>query len=369
VTSLIHNGWTFRHTRVNTRGVSLVIAVVVVDLAIGGARARGDLMLHDPINGADKLTPVDLEAYFEPDAAARFLQERGAESPGRYFGYAPYLDRLAWPYTTRFIDPATASLEVDNRALPLGLQDVQGYDAAHLQRYDTYLLILNGRTQNYHDAEVFWGGLNSPLLDLLNVRYVVVPPSDRLDMVDRDALERFNETVYADSQVRVLANPSALPRGWIVHTATQMAPTEALQAIDGGRVQARSVALLEEPPPALAVAHDPAADRADVTVDDAERVVVETSSAASGMLVLSEIYYPAWHAFVDDRPVHVYVADGVLRAVALPAGQHHVELRFESTTLTAGAVISAASIVALATLLVGGWMVEFSHGRRRRWWA
>ena len=241
VTAIQGRGWLLRGVRLAPRGGTFssgfVVLVVVADLALGGAKARSDVMLRDPINGADKLTPVDLSTYFQPGRAERFLQDRLAESPSRYIGYAPYLNGLAWPYSTRFMDPGTAALDVDNRALPLGLQDAQGYDASHLGRYDEYLAILNGRTQNYHDAEVFWAGLHSPLLDLLNVRYVIAPPPDHLDLSDRAALQRFPITVFADSRVRILENPSALPRAWLVHSALQMPPAEALAAIDSGKLR------------------------------------------------------------------------------------------------------------------------------------
>ena len=337
------------------RGVApgLMVLLVVMDLAIGGAKARADVALTDSQNGADKLTSVDLMAYFEPDAAARFLQGQlqWSGTPSRYIGYAPYTHHgLWWPYTTRFMDPLTAMLEVNNRALSLGLQDAQGYDASHLQRYDMYFAVLNGQTQNYHDAEVFWAGLQSPLLDLLNVRYVVVPPVDQLDISDTLALRRFSTTVYSDKQVRILENPTALPRAWIVHSATQMRPAQALVAIDSGRVAARSTALLEEDPPTLAPPFDATSDRAEVTLDAPDRMVIATSTTASGLLMLSEVYYPAWRAYVDDQPTHVFVADGALRAIALPPGNHLVQFRFESLSLLIGSLISVASVVLLVTL-------------------
>ena len=158
-----------------------LVLVVTADLAAGGAKARHDWALVDPINGADKLTPVDLATYYTSDAAANFLRAQTAATPGRYVGYAPDIRGEPWPYSTRFFDARTAALEVDNRALSLGLQDVQGYDASHLGRYDAYMAALNGRSQNYHDAEVFPQGLRSPLLDLLNVRYVIIPRQPPLE--------------------------------------------------------------------------------------------------------------------------------------------------------------------------------------------
>jgi hypothetical protein len=352
-------GWRLNRIQLGPRARTLapwlLVLLVAADLGFSGAKARADVMLTDVQNGADKLTPVNLMTYYEPDGAAQFLrrQVQSDGTPSRYIGYAPYLSNgTAWPYTTRFADPSTIALNVNNRALSVGLQDAEGYDASHLQRYDAYLAMLNGRTQNYHDGEVFWAGLQSPLLDLLNVRYVIVPPAERVDVSDTAALERFSPTVYSDGRVRILENPSALPRAWIVHSATQSTASDALAAIDSGRVLARSTALLEEPPPGLAAPTDRASDRAEVTLDSADRVAITTSTTAPSMLILSEVYYPAWRAYVDNHPVHVYVADAALRAVELPAGDHEVEFRFESLSLVVGCAISAATAIAVGILVL-----------------
>jgi hypothetical protein len=329
---------------------TLVVLFVTADLAAGGARARDDRTLRDPLDGIAALTAVDLTTYYQPAGAAAFLHQRQLESPTRYLGYAPDVYARPVAYTVRFLDPSTADLEVNNHALPLGLQDIQGYDASHLRRYDAYMAALNGQTQDYHNADVFPRGLSSPLLDLLNARYLIVPAHS--DAVDAPALERFPNTVYEDGQVRILENPYALPRAWIVHAATQVGPEldTALADIASGQVDARKIALLEDPPPALESAADPALDQALLRSYEADRLAIRTSTTAPGLLVLSEVYYPSWKAHVDGHPTHLYVADGALRAVAVPPGEHTVELRFESDALVVGVLISCIAVLLLALL-------------------
>ncbi|HEY3061624.1 MAG TPA: YfhO family protein [Chloroflexota bacterium] len=338
-------------SRFRLRVVAALVAVLVTaDLALGGARARADRMLTDPLDGIERLTEVDLATYDQHTGASAFLEQRLAESPSRFVGFAPEIDGRLLPYTFRFADPNTAPLLVNNQAVPLRLQDVQGYDASHLRRYDAFLAALNGQSQNYHDATILSKGLSSPLLDLLNARYVLVPA--HLDALD-GGLVRFSNTVYEDGQVKILENSSAFPRAWIVHTAEQVGPggAEGIQRIASGRVDARHTALLEAPPPDLEVPVDASHEQARVVSYEAQRVEIRTSTEATGLLVLSEIYYPAWRAYVDGQPVRLYVADGALRAVSIPVGEHTVELLFESETLRVGMLIS--SVTALLLVLLG----------------
>jgi uncharacterized membrane protein YfhO len=66
-------------------------------------------------------------------------------------------------------------------------------------------------------------------------------------------------------------------------------------------------------------------------------------------LVLSEVFYPKWKVFVDGEEAEMLKADYVLRAVALPSGDHEVVFRYDSSSLERGLVIS---VVTLATALI-----------------
>jgi uncharacterized membrane protein YfhO len=124
-------------------------------------------------------------------------------------------------------------------------------------------------------------------------------------------------------------------------------------------VDPRQRALLGRTPPDLDRPKDPSADRATVAEYEADRIALQTATGARGLLVLSEAYFPAWKAYVDGEPVPLYAADHVLRAVPVPAGEHSVELRYESWTLQAGLAVSLVAYLALAVLVV-------SAARRRR---
>jgi len=326
-------------------------ALVLIDNTVASQRVAA---VHGGLRSVDALVSVDLATHYAPSPAARFLRERqDSEAPFRFFGYGPDAEGLA--YTQRFVDPDVVPLGVNNRAVTDRLHDVQGYNAVHLARYDAYLRALNGTEQNYHNADIFESGLASPLLDLLNVRYVVVqhaPPAGTADPLD---LGLGLTEVYADAQGRVLERPNPLPRAWIVHDARRVEPEEALSLLAGGTIDPRRTVLLEvdAPPDPLS---DPSLDRADapdiatVARSDHDVVEIDVAAARAGMLVLSDAYYPAWNAYVDGRRVPVYVANHAFRAVAVPAGSHRVTFRFESVSLRLGVAISLMTAAALVLL-------------------
>jgi Bacterial membrane protein YfhO len=331
---------------------SLVILVAFVDLFWAGISTVEE---RATVEEGKRLVKIDLAHYYDPTGAAKFLRSATEDEPARYVGYGPYLrgnNTRGYTYNNGFNDPDIKALLASNLATPQGLQSIQGYNAVHLATYDEYIEALNGKIQGYHNADVYPSGLDSPLLELLNVRYFVVPAVTQQDQRPLRELKDAHQKVYGDDRVEVLENRGALPRVWIVHSAREASQKEALRSLISGAVDPRQTALLENRPPDLAEPDDPSADRASVTSYDPDRVELKSKTGAPGLLMLSEIYYPGWKAYVDGRPVPLYSADYVLRAVPVPAGEHTVELRYESWSLNTGIAISLLFYGALVALVI-----------------
>jgi len=80
------------------------------------------------------------------------------------------------------------------------------------------------------------------------------------------------------------------------------------------------------------------------------RITVEAETSENGFLLLSEVWYPAWKAYIDGNEREIYRADNSLRAVYLGKGKHIVEFVYESDSFKRGLMISIATFF----LTVGG---------------
>ena len=81
---------------------------------------------------------------------------------------------------------------------------------------------------------------------------------------------------------------------------------------------------------------------------NSSRLGVRTESPA--LLVLAENWYPAWKARVDGVEQEVLRANHSLRAVALEAGEHEVEVYFDPGTLAWPLWTSILSLLVVAAL-------------------
>lgn len=342
----------------------ILLGIASVDLAIAGPK----ILDSGPYGGFHR---VDLDAYYAPSGAVQFLQEQLREEPFRFFGYDPALratvSGLPVLYRYQFVNPRSAALIVNNRATIFGLEDVQGYNPVQFQRYVDYITALNGARQEYHDAAVFPAGLSSPLVDLLNVRYIVLPAEFGEDRDDiQELLDQF-PVVYRDESVQIVENTDALPRAWIVHDVRQHTAEEALEMLASGVIDPRVTALLEETPPETQQPASPDNDRVTIVERRPERMVIQVTTDAPGLLVLSEVATPGWQATVDGEPSTILSANYLFRSVPIPAGTHVVEIRYESNLTTLGLVVSAATVFGIVALALSPlWFPSVTSSRIRR---
>jgi hypothetical protein len=349
--------------------VPLTLAVVIAWDPAGRVLAAGWGPELGPERSLRSSVSGDADGFLYRNGAATFLAEATREAPGRYAGYDPALlpdvvaegERPSQAYRNHWRGPSNWLL-VHDWGIWFGLEDIQGYNPLQTQRYVDYIDALNGHRQEYHERDLFPAGLSSPLLDLLNTRYLIVPA----DGPERDDLAPLLEelsTVYTDAHVRILENPEAFPRAWLVHEATQVDPGEALGLLADGTIDPRQIALLETAPPALSAAADATAEAAVVLAHEPDRLELRVTAQTPALLMLSEVWDPGWSARVDGAAAPVYQADSLLRAVPVPPGQHTVVLTYDPPLLRAGMVITLLTI--LAIIAVWGILAFKEHSRPR----
>jgi hypothetical protein len=167
-------------------------------------------------------------------------------------------------------------------------------------------------------------------------------------------------------EVEVYENLTALPRAWFAPRAILLPSAEVLRTIKTGRLNdgaifnpAEAVLLESElfanrqlkTPFAGSSAAEASKTEVKVIAYRPNRIELRTNNPAPGFLVLSEIYYRGWEAWVDGRRTSVDRVNFALRGLELTPGQHTVEFKFLAHSFRTGAAWSAAGLVLLG---IGG---------------
>ena len=303
------------------------------------------------------------------DPAGAFLQaQQAAGEPFRYLGYGGFAyigDGVrTGAYASFPLDARLIAVVLNGRPFFLDLAEIQGYNPVQLRRYSEFVTAMNGQPLDYHYLYLLPNGLRSPLLRLLNVRYLVLDaslPPGRDDVV---AITTGRREVLRTEQVVVYEDPAALPRAWIVYDVQQVARGEALTLLQTGAIDPRQTALVEGELPVVAAPSGSAAASAAVTHWEPDAITVAVETGAPGLLVLSEVYADGWRAYVDGERVDILPTDHILRGIPVPAGSSVVELRFDPPAYRAGMAISGLALAAMAaTFATAG--IAWATDRRR----
>lgn len=102
-------------------------------------------------------------------------------------------------------------------------------------------------------------------------------------------------------------------------------------------------------PPIAGSAAVPEAHSLRFIEDGTTRVVIEAALREPGVLVLRDSFDPSWSAEVDGQSAQVARANGLYRAVSLPAGRHVIRFSYRPRALGTGLILSMVTGAFLAS--------------------
>ncbi len=239
------------------------------------------------------------------------------------------VDRPPWRYAT-FAPPGSGEPMKANTGMLYDLQCVAGYDSLFSDQYRDYMALIEEQ-----DLVAFnliapfrtWSSLDSPLTDLLNVKYVITEveiPNPKY------------EQVYRDEAVRVYENLGAMPRAFTLPTSATVVTEDfgsAVQAYDP-----RQYVIVEERDASTLRRSDLQTQRATrgtpvahtVATYTINEVFVDVDVREPSWLVLADSFFPGWKAFVRPQDA-AGSATGVEEGEAAPAEEELKVYRVNGT--------------------------------------
>ena len=275
---------------------------------------------------------------FTPPSIA-FLQQRRVEEP---------------PFRVTSFAGDEKTLHVNTPWL-YDIEDVRGYGSIiHAQYVDFVSLIANQFELLYNRVSRIApdqaAALDSPLLDLLGVRYVVT--SRQIDS------PRY-ELVY-DGEVRIYRNTGALPRAFTMPQSSTLYTADLAATVQDH--DPRHYAILEGTTATDPVPAEPGP--ATVSQYTHNEVLIDVEVSEPSWLVLADSYFPGWRAYVrplggsevDEQSLDIQRYCGNFRAVALQPGTYTVRFKYTPTSVKVGFFASfLGGTILVLSLIAWGW--------------
>ncbi len=253
---------------------------------------------------------------FNPSADPRLLK---VSPPALQFLQS---DKSLWRLTT-YEPPGSNKPLNANSAWLYGLQDIRGYDSIIPHQYVSYMELIESQNDLLYNriAPVYHeNSLQSPLLDLLGVKYVMTEQPFTIKV------SGFKQ-VYEDSGVRIYQNQRAMPRAWTLPATSAFLTHDFGKAVQS--MDPRQYVMLDATcgitDTGCVVPHPAVYTPATITLYKNDEVWVDVQITQTSWLVLADSFYPGWRAWVrplggtdkDEHEVEIGLADGNFRAVKL----------------------------------------------------
>lgn len=258
----------------------------------------------DLVRFAQKFTPFTNKAYLFPQTnTLSFLQQDK--------------DQFRIMATDQRILPP-------NFAIMYHLQSVDGYDPLYLRNYAE---LIAASERGRPDINPPFGfnriitpeNINSPIIDLLGVKYV-------LSFSELPA-PRFTR-VFEEGQTKVYKNNQAFPRVFFVANV-KVADTKqkAIELLFNDAIDLHKTAIVD-----AAVGYTSFGQgKAHIVSYSENNIIVKTTNKSIGFLVLTDTFYPTWGVKIcaDDgsncQETSIFVTDYNFRGIVVPAGNHHIQ--------------------------------------------
>ena len=257
-------------------------------------------------------------------------------------------------------DAVTSRLRAEPR--PFRVLDVGVYQGSYLMAHDVQAMLgYHGNEIRYYDellgGKGQWRYAGHPtLMDLLAVRYLLLP--------EAQAVPGFHQvlgpvTTTPGSTAVLLERDTTPAYVRVVPGAAKLPEDQIPPTVIDPRFPVNSIALYPDTatitPEPIRGGQVPVSVAVTATMADwapgRMRIALAGTAAKPAYLIISENWYPDWHAAVDGRAVPVHRADYTLLSVVLPPGAREVTLTFSSAAYARGKLVTLAAVLLTLGLL------------------
>lgn len=191
----------------------------------------------------------------------------------------------------------------------------------------------------------------------LGVRYIVLPKGSDINafVKEDNRHEKQSFPLIYDKEVNIFENNDALPRAFMVHDFDYAKNyEEAQQVFSSPDFDLGTRVMLEEEAPSWYKNLKRTETKSNVYIKEYgnNRVVIVADAEESGILVLTDTYYPGWKAYVDGRPAKIYRVNGLVRGVFLLKGEHTIIYKYLPASFLYGCALAALSILIFAVVSI-----------------
>lgn len=232
-----------------------------------------------------------------------------------------------------------------NSASVYGIEQIEGYDPLYLAKYAKYISVLQSQKPDSSISPfnriITPQKYDSSLIDLLNTKFILT--------FDEIKNQNFIK-VFQEGETKTYLNKNALPRAYFVDEVVKKENDvqELTQLLDSNFNISHSATSQD-------FSFAKSTVNAQVTIQSYEdqRIKLKTLQDKKAPMILSNIYYPGWKAFIDGKEAKVHKVNFIFQSILIPSGSHLVEFKYQPESFYYGLYLSMlGSVITIISLAI-----------------
>lgn len=270
--------------------------------------------------------------------------------PRNIYKTTPIIDRIKKDKSLfRIFDFSRENYAILNRN---NLQSITGVDAIYLKNLQKYILSIGKYKYLPYDSYIDLTSIdNQNLLNLLNVKYLISNKKLNLKNYSYVASAKIEIAKNITDLNLLYVNNKLLPRAYIVQNSIVINNENKIIDLIKKGIDFEKFVILKKGP----IVSNKLSTKSKVNIQfySPNKIIVRVDTDQPGFLVLSEVWYPGWKAYINGKETEIFTADYILRAINITRGKSYIVFSYQPNSVKIGVIISLISIAIL--FVITGW--------------
>jgi len=242
-----------------------------------------------------------------------------------------------------------------------GISTLNGYNAIWLKDF-TYLTDFKAEGIS-EDVESI---VDSTILSMLSVKYIITTADSDEERMLADGVEdpksRYTKVFQTSNDLSIIKNNQYIPRLHFVRNIISVSGIDEVKKICyDNKFNPKNTALAEGLNSRTNMG-DGEIISSDFSNNDDILVNVKTAGSPV-FLVLSDSFYPGWHAYIDDIETTIYKTNGIARGILIDKpGEHQIKFNFKPMSFYIGLTISVISAILFTIMIILSYNITKKNG-------
>lgn len=236
------------------------------------------------------------------------------------------------------------------------LPSLEGYDAIYVRRYGQFISYLDkGVLSDSARSGVelpLQGKYMLPAANFLGVTYFVHKVSDGQNVWEFPFWKYNPKTLkllYDDKKFQVLKNTNAFPRAFLVSNVKVETDSEKiLQQMFRKDTNLLQTAFIEK----KGASQKLSSGSAQISAYTPNKISININTVDTSFLVLTDVFYPGWKAYVNGSPTEIYRTDFAFRGIFVPGGSSTIIFSYEPDSFRYGVITAIIGLLGIIILCV-----------------